>query len=382
MNRRDYCLLFGTLGATGCLQLEENPEGQPTSGTETATATDTETSEDDTFEVEGSLDLEAKWTHEEYSNIQTWEGQFVGGANQLHMFDRQGNDTWVSEMTHPNWRYLPGHGGLALTESRAFVGSFPMNETSDEVGEGKLFAFDRDSSEVIWEYETEGETRIEFVAATEAFVFCIFHDRWSKIQVFDAETGATVWQASPEERNPIHVTASDDSVYATTTAAVIRYDAATGERQSATQIPGVTTLARRVGDRLYLFNDTMAVFDISEETLVYRRQLPARVLEPVFGTDVLCRTYETAVVEGVDLETGDELWTLELPGEIRHRPAIGGDVLWVSTTAGAIFAIDVATGTGLSKIETEMDATRVAALDGIVFVQGQRNTGYAYERTA
>lgn len=388
-DRRRVLLGIGAVALAGCLQLEEGDGTGETTSTPTADEGESgATSELDPIEVDDALDLTAIWDWRTDGSVHALDGRFVDGQNRLRTFDRGGEVTWTSEQTHPDWFYrFDGGDGIAADGDRFYVGAIAPGRSGDDDGEpAAVFAFDADGGDLDWEYRADHDaTMIGYVATGDDHLYVAeiraAGDVAPTVRALDADTGAVDWSHRLAEGFVSTLTRHDRRVYAATSTELVVLDAGDGEQRRSVDVRSGVDGTTRHGDRLYTVGDEFAVYDLSTDEVVRRAETvgPA-TYEPLVADDVVCAIAERDAAVGYDAATGDRRWAVQLPGPVARRPALGGGVLWISTSEDGLFAVDPATGRGLARLETERAGADVAAVDGVVFVGGLVQAAYAFER--
>lgn len=388
-SRRRVLLGLGAVALPGCLQLEE---GDGTSGTESTPTTDGRdsgaTSGLDPIEVDDALELTPVWDRRTDGSVLALDGRFVDGQNQLRTIDRDGEVTWTSEQTHPEWFYrFDGGDGIAVDGDQFYVGAIAPGRSGDDHGDpASVFAFDADSGDLEWEYRADHDaTFIGCVATGDGHLYVAVvrtdGDVAPTVRALDADTGTVDWSHRLAEGFVSTLTCHDRRVYAATSTELVVLDAGDGERRRSVDVRSGVDATTRQGDHLYAVDDEFAVYDLQTDEVIRRGETvgPASY-EPLVADDVVCAITDNDAAVGYDAATGDRRWAVRLPGTVSRRPALGGGVLWASTSEDGLFAIDPATGRGLARLETERAGADVAAVDGVVFVGGLVQTAYAFER--
>lgn len=388
-DRRRVLLGVSAVALSGCLQLEEGDGTGRTESTPTAYRGESgPTPELDPIEVDDSLTLTPVWDRRINGQIHALDGRFVDGQNRLRTFDRDGEVTWKSEQTHPNWFYqLDGGDGITVDDDRFYVGAIAPGRSGDDDGDpATVFAFDAGGGSLDWEYRADHDaTRFECVVRDDGHLYVAEirtgGDVVPTVRALNADTGAVDWSHRLAEGFVSTLTRHGRRVYAATSTKLVVIDAEDGERLRSVDVRSGVDATSRHGDRLYTAGDEFAVYDLTTDEVVRRGETvgPARS-EPLVVDDVVCAITKGDAVVGYDAATGDRRWAVQLPGTVSHRPALGGGVLWVSTSEDGLFAIDPVTGRGLARLETERTGANVAAVDSVVFVGGLVQTAYAFER--
>lgn len=229
----------------------------------------------------------------------------------------------------------PSYSGPIVVDSRVFV-----TETRDESHE-VVRALDRQSGKELWKVEWPGALSVPFFARSNgswirATPACngesLFVAGIRDVLVcLDVETGAERWRVDFVDKYKAEVPAfgtacsplcDDGFVYLQAAASVVKVDAATGD---------VVWRAAKAGE------DGMLASAFSSP-----------VIETIGGERQLVVQSRKALI-GLDLETGSEIWSVEVPafrGMNIQTPMVIGDSVFTSTYGGGTFLFDVVTDEG------------------------------------
>ena len=116
---------------------------------------------------------------------------------------------------------------------------------------------------------------------------------------------------------------------------------------------------------------------LSAPGIVWSALVDERIaMEPILATAGGRRMVLVAGIRSlwaVDFETGQDIWTVELPGSVSSAPAVSGDRVWLGSLDGFGFTLDLASGGDLRMHEADFTLEAAAlVIDGV----------FAFEETA
>ena len=208
--------------------------------------------------------------------------------------------------------------------------------------DGQLVAVDLDRGTIRW---TLDQTTAFTPATGEGLVFTV-SDRM--IEALDARTGAAKWGTPLPGGAAVPLYYDTGWLLASTTAGdLIALRASDGtvvwRRQLGAPLSGPPGPAL---DRLYLSLEDNRLVSVLLETgeTIWSRELPARVISLLALDDQLVVGTAAKRVMSIDLRTGRERWARALGGDISGRPAADDKRIYYASRDNILWAVDRGNG--------------------------------------
>lgn len=247
-------------------------------------------------------------------------------AGGFFAVDRASGETlWRVESGPPVPMPWGGESGDLYTASPAVAGGTAVFGGAD----GKVYAVDVVSGEVLWTHATDGRVRAS-PAIVDGVVYTGGTD--GSMYAIALADGRRIWRFDTRGRT------LDSSDFG--------YDRRT-ITSSPTVVDGVVYFGSRDG----------ALYAVDAATGRFRWRAPHddtswSIASPaVVDGVVLDASSDARFVRGVDAETGEERWRVDTPSIVWSSPVVAGGVAWWVTGSGVLYGVDPATGEVAQRVE-------------------------------
>ena len=394
MKRRAFCAVLGVGSIAGCLRLEEEEggdAGDEPSGQDDADGQRQQPGAEEPQAGDGKedpdIELSEAWSHEGFSHPFVYDGQFVGRHDgDINILSRSGEVVWSSDTGGVD-RYTvwPTAGsGFATNDDSVFVHYISFSSEVDK--DARVYAFDADTGEQQWLYQTDRRGLQAMTADDDTVYFGGYtgdnaDDRTYQVTAVDGTTGQRQWSRQVRDDSLADMVVYDSTLYVGQSE-LYTMNPDDGEIQTEYDINvRVRGFLPRLGEeRLYLTDrDTLTRFDLEADQLRSTVAFDERLDRPTIGEGVIYSGRRDGVVTAYNIENGTELWQNRVDGRVVHS-ALDSGILWVLDTTGLVTALDTDTGGVLYQRTVEDSENRVAALDGRVFISEHYWEAYDIER--
>jgi len=286
------------------------------------------------------------------------------------------------------------HGTPAVADGLVFVPTI----------HGSLFAFDAKTGALRWKRTPEpvdpptNQRSYSYYspAVADGVVYWPYQTRFGKasrglLAALDTKTGEPIWEspmtgATMSDGTPAVV---DGKVFVGNETAdrVIAYDAATGEQlwTATARLGGWQDAAPTAVDGKVFIGSNNGVIarDAATGTDLWTYRSPDPSYIPVNATPsapavvdgTLYMGFPDGRVTALDVETGEVVWSVRLPGKpylggVLSPPAVSGDTVFVGSNGGRLYALDRATGAEQWSYEIGTWVASGPAVSGNVLVAG------------
>ena len=235
------------------------------------------------------------------------------------------------------------HSSPSVVGDRVFVGAL----------DGKLYAADRESGEVVWSHPDDalpGDTVWTSPAVGGGRVFFAANRPSSVVYAMDAETGEELWThsffhivvASPVLVGGMVIFAYNDGT-------VRALDAATGATEWTSTMPsGMYASPAAAGGRVFLnvHNNGLVALDLDTGDKLWTAPIPGPQWSSpaVKGGVVYVGSRDNHTVYAFDVETGDERWHRATSEWVHTSPAVANGRVYVGNEAGDVYALRAKNG--------------------------------------
>jgi outer membrane protein assembly factor BamB len=284
------------------------------------------------------------------------------------------------------WSYATGgavHSSPAIWEGVVYFGS----------DDGKVYALDAATGAFKWSYATGGHVSSSPVVSA-GVVYVGSED--GSLYALDAASGAFTWSYATDDLivsspavadGAVFVGSNDDSIYA--------LDQASGTPLWSYPTGGAVTSSPAVGGGLVVVGSNDGyLYAVDEQTGAfawYSATGGIDYLSPSIANGVVfagggpyeprgseAGRYPRGKMYGVDLATGDTIWTRKL-AFFYGSPAAAGGLVFVPITNGAVYALDASTGSvDWSTSMADETYSGVAVADGRLFTADYSGNVYAF----
>lgn len=302
----------------------------------------------------------------------------IAGQQQVNV-----DNSGIKLQQEPVWVFEPTEKGEVLSSplvvgNRVFVA---VHHRQGFTQYGRIYALDRDTGNVIWEFDDDGALKPIFSSPTNGgdvlYIGEGYHtDRDSKLFCIDLATGKKRWEfatTSHTESTPatdgVHVVfgAGDDGVYcvdAKTGAKKWQYTGTNGLHVDANILlhqgrvyAGSGTSQRRKENRIFCLDVTNGQEIWGEKVEYSAWGSPNTDGTNVFfptgnGTMSVNRDPKAGLLLCRDAKSGKPVWERALPNSIVVQPAVDRETLYVGCHDGHCYAIDRSTGDIVWKVQT------------------------------
>lgn len=176
-------------------------------------------------------------------------------------------------------------------------------------------------------------------------------------------TGGTIYAASKNKLYALHA-ATGEQRWA--------FDARTNIIAAPVVTPGTILVGTSRG-RVYALDTSSSEHQWTYETRGYGSQWFIAVADEMafLGGDMQ--------LVAVDIESGDEVWQVDVDSEIRASPAVVGDTVFLATYGQAVHALDAGTGEQQWQVSGGGGKSSPVVTDGFLFIGGRGSVVYAYD---
>lgn len=340
--------LLGVVGATGCLRLTEDTADNSTSGAGETNLTDGRPTTTSAVELT---------THEQFTDTTVYDpvshaGAFYGrseeGPTRIRL---DGEIAWSApNSTVPGGYYFAD--GVSFSSTTVFFG-LGAHETPEEPPKGgTVVALDKATGETLWEFTVEDDGMHHTIPSI-AFVSA------DLLAVGAADTG------SGDVQEPL----------------VYGLDPATGEQRWRTgDFPAdhITKLFEYNGSLYVVMMN--GIYRCRPETgaVTRIRDLHSGLGTPLVGDDTVYLPGQS--FQAFDLDSERVRWETQINGHIYTQPVIQGDLAFVGTRTGYVYAFDTSDASKQWDGRTISQAEDMAVTSNHVWVADDVGTLYAFSQ--
>lgn len=201
------------------------------------------------------------------------------------------------------------------------------------VDKDRLYALEEKTGDKVWSYQVDFEVSSPIALDKKVFVTTERSDHEHVLTAFDAANGDIVWMHSTEEESYALLTGANGTLYIhgdggsdeVNRAALDAVDAVTGQQRWQFTTVGVISTSAVVANGGVYFGTV---------------DCPSR---KDTGFWLICETKERGVLYAVDVETGQERWSVSMTEPIYSTPVIVGQSVYVDVR-DILYAFDSTTG--------------------------------------
>lgn len=277
---------------------------------------------------------EERWTveFEGFADTSPVAGEatvYVATWNGVTAYDSDtGEETWHLPLTHRVGPASPTLAGGTLYVATSGDEPLLVDGSADEasVEPPAVIAIEPDSGEEQWRYDDFGDR--DSIDTTPAVVDgrVVFANEGT-VHALDASSGDPLWQRETGSHAELAPTIVDETVIV-------------GGRDE--EGAGAVALDAESGDENWWHSieaNNVRVSPAVADGVVYAPATYLQGCPAVTGTD--CESESWGRLYAIDLEGGEELWTVDLQADTRSAPAVAGDTIYVGN------------GDGLSAVSTD-----------------------------
>lgn len=245
--------------------------------------------------------------------------------------DRPGSPFRVVGYTHTgelDWEFELGNPSSGATpfvthhNGSIFVS---LGTAYDEITSPSIMAINPDDGEILW--SKQHDISFTYPLVTDERV--LFHAN-ERLQAYEIETGDTLWEFDTLNNRIARPVVADDTVY-------VEYgDETVGLKlNDGSKGPEITksfegefafvddAVIESVGDKL-------RAYDLQRDELLWEKDYPARLNPPAVADGIAYVGGEDKRIRGVEISTGQELWSRQLKDDVMRPVVAQGSVLVVS----------------------------------------------------
>ncbi|HEY3141086.1 MAG TPA: PQQ-binding-like beta-propeller repeat protein [Acidimicrobiales bacterium] len=283
----------------------------------------------------------------------------------------------------PLWTYRIAPNSLVQTPAVAGGRVFVSADTT-----AKLYALDQATGALDWTTQMENSSSAPPAVVVDGDTTSVYASGGGTVYAVDGSDGTVLWQQSPYEPFAIQATpaVADGVVYVADDHPVVHaYDATTGTELWASRplAPEITAPSYVVvdGDRLLVAPGGRALFalDPTDGHVLWREQIYAGSQPSVAnGLAYIQRRKDSEIrLMALDDATGDRVWQQDLGSPRVYSfcdgASIANGVVYTTSLAGAVLAIDATTGEKLWRYAVPVGArTMPVVVNGMVYAAAGR----------
>lgn len=208
-----------------------------------------------------------------------------------------------------------------------------------------------------------------------------------RLLALDAVTGALRWKADEVPEYMETVAATPETVYAASDGILHAVDPADGSVRWATELEQGTYATPVVGESVVLIAGTDGLLQAvgHDGTERWSQQVPGNQAAPALADGTVYTVADTGdYLDALDAETGERRFRTGLGPTVDHRPAVGGDALYLlgNDDGQALYVVDAASGETRRTVPLDGPNTPavdtnagVSLADDAVYVTGERGDG-------
>ena len=260
----------------------------------------------------------------------------------------------------------------AFKEGRMFLGDI----------DGFFYCYDMEGKQ-LWKFESNAE-----INSSASFYDgkVLFGSQDATLYCLDEKTGALAWKLTVQDQIRCSPTVVDDrSFVAGCDGNLHIIDLKKGEEVAAVEIDAPTGCTPAVvGDHVFFGTEAGEVFKVDWKqakvawrfTEKSRREIRS---DAAVSEKMLVIGSRSKNVYGLDPETGDEKWKFTCKRGVECSPLIGGDRVFVASTDGRAYLLDLMTGKQLAVRETgDSFAGAPALVDGKLIIASGDGVVYCF----
>lgn len=333
---------------------------------------------------------------------------FIGNheSGDVFAFDvNTGEELWHNEV--PNWI----HSEMIYHDGKVYVGvgnRFFQDNGIRGTGENGIFAFDAETGDLLWKYNTEGEV-MPTPAYYDGAVYATTGDR--HLYKLDPDSGELIHQAEIGKVISMSAPAIDDDTLFVGGSGPLpytfsAYDLETDEFKWQEEFPDVfsglddvpsavhentviTTALEKADDGespehfIYALDTETGEIQWKESLGVGEMVKNNKSGAPmIYDNKVFVGSPITKTFYAYDLETGEKLWEFE--NEVMKAPPVAkDDIVYFSNVKGSVYALDVDSGELLGEVELEgtLAPAGPIIINDTMFIGSQDTNVYAVPLT-
>ncbi|MFP4632395.1 MAG: PQQ-binding-like beta-propeller repeat protein [Halobacteriales archaeon] len=328
--RRLLALIAGSTALSGCLDGEDQDDGNETDGGD---------GDNDSDDDEDGGD-------EEFTVGEPFEAAISISDEEWPLYSKDEANTGYSDSTSLETPLdVDWQTELRLPVSRSVVvGGEAVFAVDGDDGDGTVYAVDAPSGDVLWNYEHDEEVRAS-PAVSESTVYAVGRD--DVLYAFDVSNGEERWNADVRGATRRSApTLADDMVYVGSDEGLHAFGAYSGMERFATDSGAVETTPAVVDGVVYYGSDDGSLYAVDAES---------GEVEWEFETDGSVQS-SPAVVDGsvyfgsndrwfycVDVD-GEEVWSYEVGDRLETSPAVAGGSVYFGSAGGELYGLDAEDG--------------------------------------